>query len=94
MYDRWGIVFCLEDADTIGLSILFCLQQKKYIKKQKKKQKLNWNTDAWNRTLFVRVRVRYRSPYTIAEILKYSLIIISNHMAYNHELFVHVLFVF
>ena len=32
---------CLEDADTIGLSIFFCLQQKKYVgKKPKKKQKL------------------------------------------------------
>ena len=42
--------FCLEDADTIGLSIFFCLQQKKFIKKPKKKQKLNWKTDARNRT--------------------------------------------
>ena len=28
-----------EDADTIGLSIIFCLQQKKVYKKPKKKQK-------------------------------------------------------
>ena len=43
-------MFCLEDADTIGLSILFCLQQKKVYKKPKKKQKINWNTDARNQT--------------------------------------------
>ena len=74
--------FTFQDADTIALSILFCLEQKKkYIKKPKKKQKLSWNTDARNRTWAVRVRVRYRSPYTIAEILKSWLIIISNHMA-------------
>ena len=57
-YDGGGIKY----ADTIGLSILFCLQQKKkYIKKLKKKQKINWNTAARNRTLAVCVRVRYRS---------------------------------
>ena len=38
-------IFCLEDADTIGLSIFFCLQQKSIQKKPKKKQKLNWNTE-------------------------------------------------
>ena len=36
----------IKYADTIGMSILFCLQQKKYIKEHKKKQKLSWNTDA------------------------------------------------
>ena len=71
----------IKYADTICLLILFCLQQKKYIKEPKKKQKLNWNTDAWNRTWAVCVRVRYRSLYTIAEILKHLLIIISNHIA-------------
>ena len=62
----------------ILLSILFCLQQKKVYKKPKKKQKIDWITDARNRTWAVRVRVRYRSRYTIAAILKYLLIIISN----------------
>ena len=32
-----------------------------YTKKPKKKQKLNWNTEARNRTWAVCVRVRYRS---------------------------------
>ena len=71
----------IKYADTIGLSILFCLQQKKYIKEPKKKQKLSWNTDARNRTWAGRVRVRNRSPYTIADILRNLLIIISNHIA-------------
>ena len=53
IYDGGGIKYiCLEDADTIGLSIFFCLQQKKYVeKKPKKKQKLDWNTEARNRTM-------------------------------------------
>ena len=72
----------IKYADTIGLSILFCLQQKKkYIKEPKKKQKLIWNTDARNRTWAVCVRVRYRSLYTIAENLMNLLIIISNNIA-------------
>ena len=41
-------MFSLEDTNTIGLSILFCLRQK-VNKKPKKKQKLNWNFDARNR---------------------------------------------
>ena len=77
----------------VGLNILFgrcryfcsvnilLYTAKKYIEKPKKKQKLNWNTDARNQIWAARVRVRYRSPYTIAEILKKLLIIISNHMA-------------
>ena len=73
----------LQFLDTIGVSIFFCLQQKKVYKKPKKKQKLNWNTDTRNRTWAVRVRVRYHSPYTIAEILENLLIIILNHMAYS-----------
>ena len=71
----------IKYVDTIGLSILFCLQQKKYIKEPKKKQKLLWNTDARNRTWAVCVRVRYRRLYTIAENLMNLLIIISNHIA-------------
>ena len=49
-------------------------KKKKYIKEHKKKQKLSWNTDAWNRTWAVCVRVRYRSLYTTAEILMNLLI--------------------
>ena len=50
IYDGGGIKYiCLEYADTIGLSIFFCLQQKKYL--EKKKQKLDSNTDARNRTM-------------------------------------------
>ena len=75
----------IKYADTIGLSILFCpRQKKKYIKEPKKKLKLIRNTDARNRTWAVCVRVRYRSLYTIAEILMNLLIgglIISNHIA-------------
>ena len=52
----------------------FVYSKKKYIKEHKKKQKLSWNTDAPNRTWAVCVRVRYRSRYTIAEILIKSLI--------------------
>ena len=62
----------------------FVYSKKRYIKKPKKKQKLNWNTEARNRTLAVCVRVRYRNitPFmTIAEILMNLLIIISNHIA-------------
>ena len=67
---------------TIGLSISFCLQQKKkYIKKPKKKQKLNWNTEARNRTWAVCVRVRYRSLTPLQKFLMNLLIIISNHIA-------------
>ena len=54
---------------------------KKYIKEPKKKQKLSWNTDARNRTWAVCMRVRYRSIYTIADILMNLLIIIANHIA-------------
>ena len=43
-----------------AVNILVSTAKKKYIKKHKKKQKLNWNTDARNRTWAVRVRVRYR----------------------------------
>ena len=59
----------------------FVYSKKKYIKEPKKKQKISWNTDAWNRTWAVFVRVRYRSLYTIAENLMNLLIIISNHIA-------------
>ena len=59
----------------------YFVYSKKVFKKSKKKQKLNWNTDARNRTWVVCVRVRYRSPYTIEEILMNLLIIISNHIA-------------
>ena len=71
----------IKYADTISLSIFFCLQQKKYIKEPKREQKLNWNTDARNRTWAVCVRVRYPSLYTIADILMNLLIIISIHIA-------------
>ena len=47
----------------------FVYSKKKYIKEHKKKQKLRWNTDAWNRTWVVCVRVN-----TIAEILMNLLI--------------------
>ena len=55
-------------------------KKKKYIKEPKKKQKISWNTDARNRTWAGRVRVRYRSLYTIADILMNLLKIISNHI--------------
>ena len=65
-----------------SVNILLSTAKKRiYKKKPKKKQKLDWNTDTWNRTWAVRVRVWYHSPYTIAEILEKWLIIISNHMA-------------
>ena len=65
-----------------SVNILLSTAKKKvYKKKPKKKQKLNWNTDAQNRTWAVRSRVKYRNPYTIAETLMNLLIIISNHMA-------------
>ena len=57
-----------------SVNILLSAAKKKYIKKTKKEAKNK--LDARNRTSAVRVRVRYRSPYTIAEIL-----IILNHMA-------------
>ena len=60
----------------------------------KKKQKLNWNTDTRNRTWAVRVRARYHSPYTIAEILEILLIIILNHMAYSWIIFFFHMFFF
>ena len=51
-------------ADTIGLPIYFVYSKEKYIKEPNKKQKLSWNTDAWNRTWAVCVSVRYRVAST------------------------------
>ena len=53
----------------------FVFSKKKYIKKPKKKQKLNWNTEARNRTWAVCVRVRYRS---LTPLQKF------NEFAYNY----------
>ena len=54
----------------------FVYSKNSILKKPKKKQKLNWNTDARNPTWAVCVRVRYRSRYIIAEFFK--------NFAYNH----------
>ena len=56
-------------------------KKKKYIKKPKKKQKLNWNTEARNRTWAVCVRVRYRSLTPLKNFLMNLLTIISNHIS-------------
>ena len=58
-------------------NIILPTAEKKHIKKAKKEAKIKLEYRTWA----VRVRVRYRSPYTIAEILKNLLIIISDHMA-------------
>ena len=82
MYDGGGIKNFLFGRCRYywSVNIILSTAKKKYIKKPKKKQKLNWNPDARNQTWAIRLRVRYRDSYTIAEIFKILLIIISNHM--------------
>ena len=70
----------------------FVYSKKKYIKEHKKKQTLSWNTDARNRSWAVCVRVRYRSLYTIAEILMNLLINYFKSHCIILNYFVHMFF--